>query len=243
MLLLFAAAGPPAAGRRAAGSPAARPPGVPDRKAEDPVRLFSRSAPAGIVAVHPPVRGGGGMTDPGSTVLGGGGMTDPDSAVLGGGWMAEQDESAVQGGGGIAEQDSAVLGGSGISDPDSAVLGGGGMAEQDESAVQGGGGITGPPSPKSRWDVSQVQLAGELSNSKSGGESSAALRPADLAAFAPMSILPIVRLARRFRNRPSEKLNKPDQLSSASPEVHSTTRVRSPRNRSLANSNGSPERA
>jgi hypothetical protein len=51
------------------------------------------------------------------------------------------------------------------------VLGGGGIAEQEESAVLGGGGITGPPGPKSRWDVSQVQLAGELSNSKSGGES------------------------------------------------------------------------
>jgi hypothetical protein len=135
VLRLFAVAGPPA---------------VPDRKAEHPVSLISRLAP-GIVAVHRPVRGGGGMTDPGSTVLGGGGM-------------AEQDESAV--------------------------LGGGGMAEQDESAVQGGGGITGPPRPKSRWDVSQVQLAGELSNSKSGGASSAALRPAGQAALAPMSILP-----------------------------------------------------
>jgi hypothetical protein len=48
--------------------------------------------------------------------------------------------------------------------------------------------------------VSQVQLAGELSNSKSGLVSSA-LRPADQAALAPISILPIVRLARRFRNR------------------------------------------
>jgi hypothetical protein len=187
MLLLFAAVGPPAV-----GPPAARPPGVPDRKAEDPVRLFSRSAPAGIVAVHPPVRGGGGMTDPGSAVLGGGGMAEQDdSAVLGGGGMAEHDESAVLGGGGIAEQDSAVLGGSGMAEQDeSAVVGGGGMAEQDESAVQGGGGITGPPRPKSRWDVSQVQLAGELSNSKSGGASSAALRPAGQAALAPMSILP-----------------------------------------------------
>ena len=83
-----------------------------------------------------------------------------------------------------------MLGGSGISDPDSAVLGGGGITEQDESAVQGGGGITGPPRPKSRWDVSQVQLAGELSDSKSGGASSAALRPAGQAALAPMSILP-----------------------------------------------------
>jgi hypothetical protein len=196
VLRLFAAAGPPATG----------PPAVPDRKAEDPVPLLSIPAPAGILAVHRPVRGGGGMTDPGSTVLGGGGMTEQDeSAVLGGGGMTEQDESAVRGGGGITDPDSAVLGGSGISEPDTAVLGGGGIAEQDESAVLGGGGITGPPRPKSRWDVSQVQLAGELSNSKSGAESgpiSSALPPAGQAAPAPMSILPIVRLARRFRNRP-----------------------------------------
>jgi hypothetical protein len=190
VLRLFAAAGPPA---------------VPDRKAEHPVSLISRLAP-GIVAVHRPVRGGGGMTDPGSTVLGGGGIAEQDeSAVLGGGGIAEQD-SAVLGGSGISDPDSAVLGGGGIAEQDeSAVLGGGGITEQDESAVLGGGGITGPPRPKSRWDVSQVQLAGELSNSKSGGASSAALRPADQAALAPMSILPIVRLARRFRNRPGEK--------------------------------------
>jgi len=152
------------------------------------------------------------MTDPGSAVLGGGGMTDPDRAVLGGGGIAEQDESVVQGGGGIAEPDSAVLGGSGITEPDRAVLGGGGIGEQDESAVLGGGGITGPPSPKSRWDVSQVQLAGELSNSRSGEESwpiSSAPKPADQAALAPISILPIVRLARRFRNRPRGKLSDP----------------------------------
>jgi hypothetical protein len=58
-----------------------------------------------------------------------------------------------------------------MAEPGITVLGGGGIAEQEESAVLGGGGITGPPGPKSRWDVSQVQLAGELSNSKSGGES------------------------------------------------------------------------
>jgi hypothetical protein len=145
------------------------------------------------------------MTDPGSTVLGGGGMTDPDCDVLGGGGMTEQEESAVAGGGGMTDPDSAVLGGSGISEPDRAVLGGGGMTEQEESAVAGGGGITGPPSPKSRWDVSQVQLAGELSNSRSGGRSrsvSSAPKPAAQAALAPISILPIVRLARPFRNRP-----------------------------------------
>ena len=143
------------------------------------------------------------MAEPGITVLGGGGMTDPDSAVLGGGGMTDPD-SAVLGGGGMTDPDSAVHGGSGISDPDSAVDGGGGIAEQEESAVLGGGGITSPPSPRSRWDVSQVQLAGELSHSKSGGESgplSSAPKPADQAALAPISILPIVRLTRRFRNR------------------------------------------
>jgi hypothetical protein len=173
VLRLFAVAGPPVA---------------PDRKAEEPVPLVGRPVPAGV---HRPVRGGGGLSDPGSTVVGGGGMTEADSAVLGGGGIAEQDESVV-------------LGGGGITDPDSAVLGGGGIAEHDESVVQGGGGITGPPSPKSRWDVSQVQLTGELSNSRSGGEW--ALKSADQAALAPISILPIVRLARRFRNRPSGKI-------------------------------------
>ena len=185
------------------------------------------------------------MAEPGITVLGGGGMTEQEeSAVVGGGGMTEHEESAVVGGGGITDPDSAVLGGSGISEPDKAVLGGGGIAEQEESAVLGGGGITGPPGPKSRWDVSQVQLAGELSNSKSGGESwpiSSAPKPADQAALAPISILPIVRLARQFRNRPRGG-NFP-QLSSGSPDVHTTTRVRSPRNRSRANSSGSPERA
>ena len=55
-----------------------------------------------------------------------------------------------------------------MAEPGIAVLGGGGMTDPD-SAVLGGGGITGPSSPKSTWDVLQVQLAGELS--KSGGES------------------------------------------------------------------------
>ena len=137
----------------------------PNWKAEKPVWLFSLAA-----AVHGPVLGGGGMAEPGITVLGGGGMTDPDSAVLGGGGIGEQEERAVLGGGGITDPDSAVHGGSGISDPDSAVHGGGGISDPD-SAVLGGGGITGPSGPKSKWDVLQVQLAGELSHSKSGGES------------------------------------------------------------------------
>ncbi len=125
------------------------------------------------------------MTDPARTVLGGGGIAEQEgSAVLGGGGIAEQEGSAVLGGGGIAEQEeSAVVGAGGMTDPDMAVL--------------GGGGITGPPAPKSRWDVSQVQLAGELSHSKSGWEPATA----DHAVLTPDSILLIVRLARRFRNR------------------------------------------
>ena len=137
------------------------------------------------------------MADPGSAVLGGGGMTEPDNAVLGGGGIAEQEESAVLGGGGITEPDSAVQGGIGMSDPDMVVLGGGGIAEQEESAVLGGGGITSPPGARSRWDVSQVQLAGELSHSKS----SPARGSADHAVLAPDSILLIVRPAWPFRNQ------------------------------------------
>lgn len=113
-------------------------------------------------------------------------MAEPDNAVHGGGGIAEQEESAVLGGGGITDPDSAVQGGNGMRDPDSAVLGAGGMTDPD-SAVLGGGGITGPPEPKSRWDVSQVQLAGELSP--------------DHAVLAPDSILLIVRPAWPFRNR------------------------------------------
>ena len=112
------------------------------------------------------------MTDPARTVLGGGGIAEQEgSAVLGGGGIAEQEGSAVLGGGGIAEQEeSAVVGAGGMSDPDMAVL--------------GGGGITGPPGPKSRWDVSQVQLAGELSHSKSGWEPATA----DHAVLTPYSL-------------------------------------------------------
>ena len=140
------------------------------------------------------------MTDPGSAVLGGGGITEQEaSAVVGGGGIAEQEASAVLGGGGITDGPSAVQGGNGIRDPDCAVLGAGGMTDPD-SAVLGGGGIAGPPGPKSRWDVSQAQLAGELSHSKSGSIPGSERGSAAHAALAPDSIVLIVRLARRFRN-------------------------------------------
>ena len=58
-LRLFTFFGPPARPRPGPG-----PEPGPDRKAEEPVWLFSRAASAGTVPVHPPVLGGGGMADP-----------------------------------------------------------------------------------------------------------------------------------------------------------------------------------
>ena len=151
-------------------------------------------------------------------MLGGGGMTEPARVVLGGGGTAEQDASVVDGGGGIAEQDgSAVLGGGGMTDPDNNVRGGGGIAEQD-SAVLGGGGIQDP-------------------------ERAGFFAPAD--PVCPDSIPPIVRLIRRQihgNRRPTPgKPATPDEHAQGSSDVQTTTRVRSPRNRSRANSSGSPD--
>ena len=171
------------------------------------------------------------MADPDRSVVGGGGTTErEDSAARGGGGMADRC-SAVLGGGGIAEQEaSRVRGGGGMADPDRAVRGGGGIAEQD-SAVLGGGGINDP----------------ERSGLDAPADSLRPGTPADRAALAPDSILPIVRLGGRVGKSWPAALQDVDgpgvHVSSASSEVHTTTRVRSPRNRSLANSSGSPERA
>ena len=181
-------------------------------------------------------------------MLGGGGMTEPARVVLGGGGTAEQDASVVAGGGGIAEQDgSAVLGGGGTDEQDASVVdGGGGIAEQDGSAVLGGGGMTDPDN--------NVRGGGGIAEQDSTVLGGGGIQDPERAGFfapaepsCPDSIPPIVRLIRRQihgNRRPTPgKPATPDEHAQGSSDVQTTTRVRSPRNRSRANSSGSPERA
>ena len=161
--------------------------------------------------------------------LGGGGIADPDSAVAGGGGTTEQEASAVLGGGGIAEQEaSEVRGGGGMADPDSAVLGGGGMAEQD-SAVLGGGGMNDPERAGLNAPLGPYRPGEKEMSPSSSPRSSSAASPNSMPSWCADT---------GPASRPQRL-----QISSASSEVHTTTRVRSPRNRSRANSSGSPERA
>ena len=130
------------------------------------------------------------------------------------------------GGGGIAVQVSDVRGAVGMAEHDTEVLGGGGIAEHSRS-VQGGGGITGPGrvtsiSPMLRLPGASVTAAAEKFSRQ------------------PMKI--------NFPNDPwfprtPEQPAPLPQMSPASSDVQTTTRVRSPRNRSRANSSGSPDRA
>ena len=180
--------------------------------------------------------GGGGIAELFRPVLGGGGTAEhEDSAVTGGGGIAEQEENAIFGGGGTAEQeDSAVTGGGGIAERESsAVFGGGGIAEQEASVVAGGGGIA-------EQDSAVVGGGGICDPERAG-----IFAPAEPSC--PDSIPPIVRLIRRQihgnRRRTPGKPAPPDEHAQGSSDVHTTTRVRSPRNRSRANSSGSPERA
>ena len=197
-------------------------------------------------------------------MLGGGGMTDPPSAVLGGGGTAEQEDSAVAGGGGIAEQDeSAVLGGGGMTDPDNDVRGGGGIAEH-ASAVLGGGGIN---DPERAWLSVHASTYCPVSVTASPSSSPASAHAPD----SMPSILRLIRpfgnpsrphlrptppqdhdlIMDSFGRHPVETAHDHGlgpgpplgQMVSGSSEVQTTTRVRSPRNRSRANSSGSPERA
>ena len=179
--------------------------------------------------------GGGGIAEPLRPVLGGGGTAEQeDSAVTGGGGIAEQEESAIFGGGGTAEQeDSAVAGGGGIAEHEvSTVFGGGGMADRDND-VRGGGGIA-------EQDSAVAGGGGILDPERAGF-----FAPAEPSC--PDSIPPIVRLIRRQihgNRRPTPgKPATPDEHAQGSSDVQTTTRVRSPRNRSRANSSGSPERA
>jgi hypothetical protein len=209
------------------------------------------------------VSGGGGIAEQeASAVLGGGGTAERSSAVLGGGGIAEQDGSAVSGGGGTAERSSAVLGGGGIAEHEaSAVLGGGGMTDPD-SEVRGGGGIaeqlSTAPGGGEMNDSERARLSAPVrmycTASVNVSPSSSPGSPAALAtnsippwcAAHPVSGTPPPRQAPasrtppplpRLRSRPG--FHGLRQMS----EVQMTTRVRSPRNRSRANSSGSPERA
>jgi len=181
-------------------------------------------------------------------VLGGGGIAVQDTTVLGGGGIAVP-VSFVRGAVGMAEQDSAVLGAVGMADPDSAVLGGGGIAVQvsfvrgdvgmaeHDTEVLGGGGIA------------------EHSRSVLGGDG--ITEPGRVAFISPMVRLPAGSVTAAAEEFPAEALIGPaeplrtllphraplPQMSPASSDVQTTTRVRSPRNRSRANSSGSPDRA
>jgi hypothetical protein len=196
--------------------------------------------------------GGGGMLEQSSAVFGGGGTADEDlsavtggggtiehdgSAVTGGGGIAEHDGSAVTGGGGIIEQDgSAVSGGGGITEQvGSAVTGGGGILEQDK-AVDGGGGITDPPSPGDTIDAERSELSAPGHEYfRTSVNASPSASPESSASHASDPIPLMVRPPARFRNPPF-------QISAGRSGVQMTMRVRSPRNRSRANSSGSPER-
>jgi hypothetical protein len=212
------------------------------------------------------VLGGGGTAEQdASAVAGGGGIAEHvASAVFGGGGTAEQD-SAVLGGGGIAEQDgSAVFGGGGMTDPDNDVLGGGGIAEQ-ASAVLGGGGIIDPERPGlSALARTYCPASVTASPSSSPGSDHAPdsilsilqlirpfgkppapqAHPAHPQAHPapPPGPFMIVASFRCFLPRTGHDHECP-QMCSGSSEVQTTIRVRSPRNRSRANSSGSPERA
>ena len=165
-------------------------------------------------------------------MLGGGGICEQDaSAVFGGGGIAEQDDRAVVGGGGIAEQDDrAVLGGGGTAEQDAgAIAGAGGIAEH-VNAVLGGGGISDPErtrlfAPVTRYAPDSMKLW------------CVATLPAT--SSPPPSVSMIVGSSGQIAPLGSVIMVRPQ----GSSDVQTTTRVRSPRNRSRANSSGSPDRA
>jgi hypothetical protein len=191
-------------------------------------------------------------------------MTDRVTAVLGGGGTAEQDVSAVAGGGGIAEhEDSVVFGGGGMAEhEESVVFGGGGTAEQDVSAVAGGGGIA-------EHEEREVLGGGGIAEQDSAVDGGGGIHDPERAGFfapatpsCPDSIPPIMRLIPSHHHpllasAPPHRGNfmivdsfglytvvsAHDHEVAGMSEVQTTTRVRSPRNRSRANSSGSPERA
>ena len=130
------------------------------------------------------------------------------------------------GGGGITVQSSAWLGGGGIGELESSLwLGGGGIGELESSLWLGGGGIA-------------VQSSAWLGGGGIAVQSSARLGGGGIGehdtSLASDSILLCCAV-------PGPGVQ--PQIPPASSEVHTTTRVRSPRNRSRANSSGSPDRA
>ncbi len=186
--------------------------------------------------------GGGGIREQSSAIAGGGGTAEEPSAVTGGGGIAEQVGSAVAGGGGMLEQvGSAVTGGGGMLEQvGSAIAGGGGMLEHDR-AVGGGGGITDRASAVfGGGGIIEAERSGLSAPGhvyfRPSVNASPSSSPESSASHASDSIHLMVRPTARFRNPRC-------QMSPGSSEVHRTMRVRSPRNRSRANSSGSPERA
>ena len=127
------------------------------------------------------------------------------------------------GGGGMAEHD------------DSAVVGGGGMAEHEDSAVAGGGGMN---------DPERIGLLSRRPRIQPSRDRHQAILEARVRVRTELHTVNGAPLT-RFRQSPGARFltGTPPLHSPGSSEVHITTRVRSPRNRSLANSSGSPERA
>ena len=117
------------------------------------------------------------------------------------------------------------LGGGGMAEQSSLWLGGGGILELESSLWLGGGGIA-------------VQSSAWLGGGGITVQSSAWLGGGGIAehdtSLASDSILLCCAV-------PGPGVQ--SQIPPASSEVHTTTRVRSPRNRSRANSSGSPDRA
>ena len=189
---------------------------------------------------------------PGCAVLGGGGIAEHEaSAVFGGGGTAEQDESVVFGGGGIDEREpSAVAGGGGMAEGEpSAVFGGGGIDEHEASAVAGGGGIAEHEASEVRGgggiaeQVTAVLGGGGITDPERARLCAPATPPApDSIRLMVRRLLPRCKHSFRGRIAPSAP-RPPSPRTYGSSDVQTTTRVRSPRNRSRANSSGSPERA
>jgi hypothetical protein len=177
--------------------------------------------------------GGGGITDRDPSAVTGGGTLDRPSAVSGGG-IAEHEPSAVTGGGTL-DLPSAVSGGGVTTERPSAVSGGGGIAEHDSSAVTGGGGITDPDSAVLGGGGNPAVHAPNSITPWCAPRPIPATPPAPTGA----SGLATPRLGASRVPLATTSL----WITQVSSEVHTTTRVRSPRNRSRANSSGSPDRA
>lgn len=220
----------------------------------------------GIIEHDSAVMGAAGMAEQSSAILGGGGISEHDSFVVGGGGIAEQD-NAMLGGGGIAVPVSTILGGGGTTGtertsssaspevttalfpdsiplccvllpihtraPDRASRQRGQKPRQTEVDVHD---PRRPGSPPPRPAPSPAHPPHEPTRLASPGDTSKIHLP---------WIVTYRQGAATIHDPagPSTATTAAPHMSPASSEVHMTTRVRSPRNKSRANSSGSPDRA